>query len=38
MAEDVYRTLCHALEQRRGRYRGLDIPECHELARELFTP
>ncbi|MCF8062520.1 MAG: 4Fe-4S binding protein [Deltaproteobacteria bacterium] len=37
MAEDVYQKLCYALEQRPGRYRGLDIPEFYELARELFT-
>ncbi len=38
MAEDVYQKLCDALEKRPGRYRGLDIPEFYELARELFTP
>ncbi|MFO7783685.1 MAG: 4Fe-4S binding protein [Desulfatiglandales bacterium] len=38
MTEDVYKELCKALEERPGRYRGMDIPEFYELARELFTP
>ncbi len=38
MTEDVYKDLCKALQKRPGRYRGMDIPEFYELARELFTP
>ena len=38
MTEETYLELCTALERRPGRYRGLDIPEFYEMARELFTP
>jgi len=38
MDDGVYRKLCAAMAQRGGRYPGMDIPEFHDLARELFTP
>lgn len=37
MTEVTYQKLRTALERRPGRYRGLDIPEFYEMARELFT-
>ncbi|HID11982.1 MAG TPA: hypothetical protein EYP17_11880, partial [Candidatus Latescibacteria bacterium] len=36
--EVSYKRLCQAMEQRGGRYPGMDIPEFYSLAQELFTP
>jgi Na+-translocating ferredoxin:NAD+ oxidoreductase RNF subunit RnfB len=38
MAQDVYKKLLEVMQQRRGGYAGLDIPEFYALVEALFTP
>lgn len=38
MTTDIYHDLCKTLDQRGGRYPGLDVPEFYALMEELFTP
>jgi Pyruvate/2-oxoacid:ferredoxin oxidoreductase delta subunit len=38
MAQEVYKQMMDVMQQRRGPYTGLDIPEFYALVEELFTP
>ena len=38
MSKDVYKQLLKVMQDRRGPYAGMDIPEFYELVEVLFTP